>query len=193
MTGVITGGGRARPAGAGPVVFLLAFLSGALGALAALPAWSQPVVKDWDRDYDEDVKPWKEIEAKIPAHPKPENLLPFAAGAGNPHRYFIDGRSVSIGKDGVVRYTLVVKTAGGVVNTTYEGMRCDVRQQKYYAVGQENGGWARARAPQWRRIEFREINNHHGVLYSDFLCYEKMSPDSVKDVLQLLKHGPPER
>ena len=192
MKGSSPPGGVPRPGRASVLVFLFVFPSiVGMFANAALPPSSDE--QEYNRDYEEGVKPWKEIEAKVPAYPKEENLLPFVADAGSPHRYFIDGASLSLGEDGVVRYTLVVKTAGGAVNTTFEGMRCDLRQQKYYAVGKGNGNWAQARAPQWRRIEFRERNNHHGVLYTDILCYEKKTPGSVKEVVQLLKYGPPER
>lgn len=163
-------------------------------ALAALASPAPAQWRLWDSDFDEDKKPWKEIEAKIPAYPKPESLFPFEAGGASPHRFFIDARSLSIGEDGVVRYTLVIKTAGGATNVSYEGIRCEERQQKYYALGRPDGSWARARNPQWRRIELQEINRHHNVLYQDFLCAgagRKSPVSSVKEVLQLLKYGPP--
>ncbi len=37
-------------------------------------------------------------------------------------------------------------------------------------------GCARA-TPQWRRIEYQELNRHHGVLYSDFFCPERHSEE----------------
>lgn len=166
----------------------------AAGLLAA-PAHAQ--WRAWDADFDEDKKPWKEIEAKIPAYPRPENLLPFEGGGASPHRFFIDAPSLSIGEDEVVRYTLVIRTAGGATNVSYEGLRCDLRQQKYYATGRPDGTWVRARNPQWRRIELQEVNRHHNVLYQDYLCSGEgrmQTVRSVKDALQLLKHGtPPDR
>jgi hypothetical protein len=160
-------------------------------ALAAFSAMAQEKWSQWDIDFDEDKKEWKEIEARMPAAPRPEDLLPFEASGASAHRFFIDARSLSIGEDGVVRYTLVVKTAGGATNTTFEGMRCESREQKYYAVGQPNGGWVRARSPQWRRIEQRELNNHHRVLYADYLCDGRMPVASVREVVQTLKFGSP--
>jgi hypothetical protein len=168
-----------------------AWLVGASLALAAFSVSAQEKWQQWDIDFDEGKKEWKEIEAKMPAPPRPENLLPFEASGASAHRFFIDARSISIGEDGVVRYTLVVKTAGGSTNTTFEGLRCELRQQKYYAVGQPSGQWTRARNPQWRRIEQRDLNNHHSVLYADFLCDGKTPIASVRGVVQTLKYGPP--
>lgn len=149
----------------------------------------------FDTEFDENKKDWKEIEAKIPAYPKDGNLLPFEAGAASPHRFFIDAQSLSIGEDGVVRYILVIKTAGGATNVTFEGIRCDTREQKYYALGQANGTWTRARNPQWRHIEYREVNRHHNVLFGDYLCTgssaNRTPVASVKVVVQRLKYGQP--
>lgn len=151
----------------------------------------------FDTEFDENKKDWKEIEAKIPAYPKEGNLIPFEAGAASPHRFFIDAQSLSIGDDGVVRYILVIKTAGGATNVSFEGMRCDTREQKYYALGQPNGTWARARNPQWRHIEYREVNRHHGVLFGDYLCAGgtagKAPVANVKLMIQRLKYGPPQK
>jgi len=146
---------------------------------------------NWDAEFDENKKEWKEIEAKLPLYPKDANLLPFEAGGASPHRFFVDALSLSIGDDGIVRYSLVVKTAGGATNVTYEGMRCDTRQQKYYAVGHLNGTWTRARNPQWRRIEYQEVNRHHGVLFADFLCSGSRAgePASVELIVRRLKYG----
>ncbi len=176
-----------RAANCGAVCALL------LGASLAVAASSIPGSDDkwhqWDIDFDEGKKDWKEIEARMPAAPRPEDLLSFEGSGASSHRFFIDARSLSIGGDGVVRYTLVVKAAGGATNTTFEGMRCELRQQKYYAVGQPNGSWLRARNPQWRRIEQRDLNNHHRVLYADYLCDGKTPVASVREVVQTLKYG----
>jgi hypothetical protein len=150
---------------------------------------------DWEADFDENKKEWKEIEAKIPSYPKDGNLVAFDAGPATPHRFFIDIPSISIGPDGVVRYSLVVKTAGGATNVTYEGIRCETREQKYYAVGQRDGNWTRARNPQWRRIEPKEVNRQHNVLYKDFLCNGGTNggipAPSVRQIVQELKYGKP--
>lgn len=164
------------------------------GVLLALVCLGGPLHAQWrlwDTDFDEERKPWKEIEAKIPSYPAPASLLAFDAGGVSPHRFFIDARSLSIGDDGVVRYTLVIKTAGGATNVTFEGIRCDTRHLKIYALGRADGGWARARNPEWRRIEYYDVNRHHAALYSDFLCVDSEPVKSVKDALELLKHGPP--
>ena len=165
----------ARRAGAALVVAaaLAAFVS------AALAQW-----RDWDADFDEDKKPWKEIEARIPTYPRTADLVPFDPGAVSPHRFYVDARSLSVGEDGVVRYTLVVKAAGGATNVTFEGIRCELRQQKYYAVGRADGSWARARNAKWRRIGPREVDRHHNALYADYLCSGSNPVRSAREIVQ---------
>ena len=161
-----------------------------LAVAAALAASACPALaqwREWDSDFDEDRKPWKEIEARIPSYPRSADLIPFEAGAASPHRFYVDARSLSVGEDGVVRYTLVVKAAGGATNVTFEGIRCELRQQKYYAVGRADGSWARARNAQWRRIEPQDVNRHHYVLYSDYLCSGRDPVKSVRKMLELLR------
>lgn len=155
--------------------------------LAATAAQAPAQWRLFDSEFDEQKKPWSEIEARLPGNPRPDNLIPFEAGAATPHRFYIDAPSLSVGEDGVVRYTLVVKAAGGATNVSFEGIRCETREQKLYAVGQRDGRWVRAREPEWRRIEYKEINRHHGVLFADFFCQDRRRARSLKDILEALR------
>ena len=156
--------------------------------LTAFTASAQDNRYQWDVDFDEDKKPWNEIEAKVPPYPKPENLLPFALATYSPHRFFVDVQSLSLGGDGVMRYVLVINTAGGATNVTFEGMRCETRQQKYYAVGQAQGGWVRARNPQWRQIG-KQDTGQHGVLFDGYFCINPLYPTTPKEAIWQLKYG----
>jgi hypothetical protein len=140
------------------------------------------------QDLDTEKKQWREIEAELPAYPKGENLVPFSGGPASTHQFFIDAPSLSVGADGVVRYTLVIKTSGGAMNVTHEGIRCDERQQKTYAIGQPKGGWTRPRDPQWRYIEYRALNNHHRLLHNEYLCMNGREPvQTPKEIVARLR------
>jgi hypothetical protein len=167
----------------------------ALALLAALAACAAPPQtekwRQWDIDFEEGKKPWQEIESMIPPYPRPEDLVQFEGGAASQHRFFIDSKSLSVGEDRVVRYTLLVRTAGGTTNVSFEGMRCDTHELKYYALGQADGSWVRARNPQWRRLETQSINRHHYVLYADVLCFGNVPVQTTREALHRLKYGPP--
>jgi len=171
--------------GAAVALSLLVALA-AFGATSGSDNWQQ-----WGVDFDEDKKPWKEIGSKIPPYPRPENLVPFEGGGASPHRFFIDAQSLSIGEDGVVRYTLLVRTAGGATNVSFEGMRCETREQKYYALGRADGSWMRARDPQWRRLVTQSVNRHYDVLYAEVLCLGKSPVTTTREALQRLKYSSP--
>lgn len=159
--------------------------------LTLLPLGAAAQWWSFESDFDDERKEWKEIETKLPAYPKQETLVALDAGGATPHKFFVDAPSISVGEDGVVRYSLVVKTAGGATNVSFEGIRCELRQQKIYAIGHAGGKWTRARDPQWRRIEYQDVNRHHGVLYSDILCRNRETVKDAREALNALKYGKP--
>ena len=157
-------------------------------AFAVVPRVASAQWAGWDSEFDEEKKSWKEMEAKIPSYPSPKNLLHLEAGTGG-HRVYIDANSVSLGEDGVMRYTTVVKTSGGATNVSFEGMRCETREQKTYALGHSDGSWARARDPKWKRIELRENLPYHYVLYREYFCPSKARPPTAREAVDALKQN----
>lgn len=159
--------------------------------LLTLPAAAQ--WKDWDYDLDQEKKPWEEMQTQLPSYPKPENLLKFDPGSNTNNSYFVDGASVSVGEDKVVRYTLVVKTGGGATNVSFEGIRCDAAQVRVYAFGHANAQWSRARDISWWPIVYREVNGHHNTLYRDYVCTQTRVREAapLRNILAALKRGAP--
>lgn len=164
---------------------LVLWLIAGLGQVQAQSQWD-----GWDYTFDREIKPWSEMQAQLPAYPVEGNLIPLDVGSVSTHRFFVDGKSVSAGKDGVVRYTLVIKTLGGATNVSFEGIRCETREQRYYAIGRTDGSWVRARDPQWKYIEFRQINAHHTTLYGEFACNGKFVRGTAEQIVQALRRGP---
>ncbi len=153
-------------------------------------AQAQTQWEGWDYTFDQEIKPWAEMQAQLPGYPADENLIPLDVGAATAHHFFVDSKSVSTGSDDVVRYTLVIKTAGGATNVSYEGIRCESREQKYYAIGRSDKSWVRARNPQWRRIEPKQFNAHHTTLTREYLCRGKIMVESAAQIVQALRRGP---
>ena len=148
----------------------------------------------WAILEDEDPKAWVELELKLPPFPKSENLIAFEVSPASRNRFYIDTQSILVGDDGVVRYTLVIKGSGGAENVSYEGIRCEMREQKYYAFGRRDGTWSNPRPGKWRRIEYGNINSPHGVLYADYLCLEGKRPvKTPADAIRRFKYGVPPR
>jgi len=142
-----------------------------------------------DYEFDNE-KPWVEIEAHLPPYPKAENLLPFYVSAATDNNFFVDAASISVGTDDVVRYTLVVKSAAGAENVSYEGIRCGTRDFKLYAFGRSDGTWAKARTAKWQDIRYKDRNRQQHVLYDDFFCPNKIMVTSPEAAVKALKNGP---
>jgi hypothetical protein len=142
-------------------------------------------------DDDEESKPHAEIEVKLPPPPKPESLLEFKPSAASSNQFFIDALSITIDSDETVRYTLVIRSPSGVDNVSYEGIRCDTVEQKYYAYGRRDGSWTKAQSGAWRRIRYQEVSRQHGVLYKDYFCPDGSPIASVNEAINRFKYGVP--
>jgi len=134
-------------------------------------------------------KSWHEREVELPAFPQDADLLGFYVSAVATNRYLIDAKSLSVGDDGVVRYTLVVLTAGGATNISYEGIRCAAREVKLYATGRDDRTWAAVRDPVWRLIENKPVNRHHAALSHDYFCPLGNPIRSASEGRDALKRG----
>lgn len=157
-----------------------------LGLCAALAAQAQPSTSA--KDEGALVAP-----VAAPAFPKQSDLIEFHVSSLTTNRYFIDPTTLSIAQDGVVRYVLVVVTAGGATNISYEGMDCKEGRWKHYAAGRADASWSWARgiAEEWRAVENKPVNRHHAALSRDFFCPNGgsiMSADEGRKALRLGKH-----
>lgn len=150
--------GKVRARVTAPSVFLLmAFLHfSAAGA-------SDP----FDSEFDE--KPWSEIEVQLPAFPSEENLIPFQVGAVRDRQFFVDGASISIGSDEVIRFSVVVVSPSGARNISYEGMRCVTGERRLYAFGRSDRTWSKARSNNWIKIK-GSGNQYPVALFVDYFC-----------------------
>ena len=124
--------------------------------------------------FEDDTKTWQEIAVTLPAPPAAANMLGFDTSAPTGLLFAIDGKTLAVGADGVVRYTLVVTSSSGVKNISYEGIRCDTYEHKLYALGHDDGTWSQARRSEWARISNAGANRAQAALAKDYLCSGKV-------------------
>jgi hypothetical protein len=156
--------------------------------LLAVPLMASAEWGKFENEFDEE-KPWAEIEAQLPPYPKEENLLPLFVSAATDNKFFVDAASIRTGEDGVVRYTMIVKSSAGAVNVSFEGIRCASREKKLYAFGRKEGSWSKARAAKWEPIRYQDRNRYHHMLYDDFFCPNGTIVKSPQEAVDLLKRG----
>ena len=163
-----------------------AFMTAA--ALAAFfcapPAFSQ---SQFEEDFDDTGKAWQEIALQLPAPPSAESLIPFYVSATASQNFAVDEKSLSVGKDGVVRFTLVATSPAGAKNISYEGIRCQTFEKKSYAFARADGTWARSRRDQWEPIVRNAANRQEGTLATDFFCESKSVSGNRDTILQRLR------
>jgi hypothetical protein len=167
---------------------------------------SPKALRGFDSEFDSD-KTWAELEVQLPAYPKTGNLLLFDAGPATNNLHYIDAPSIAVGGDGIVRYTLMIKSPTGATNVTYQGMRCatdgkrehprldllilkfQVTEKRLYAIGRKDGTWAPMRGSKWEELE--NISQHYPqqALGRYFFCPADIRVRNEKEAIQALKNG----
>lgn len=166
---------------------LLAVFGGLMIAL-----WSSSSSgSDFDEEYE--TRTWQEVEVALPSPPAQASLLPFYVSAATVNQFLIDSNSLNVGKDGVVRYTLVVLSSNGVRNVSYEGIRCETRERRIYAAGRADGSWSKAQRNEWVRIQEAYANRHHAALFLSYFCpFGNVVHDAEEARLALRNGGHPD-
>ncbi|MDR1648230.1 MAG: CNP1-like family protein [Zoogloeaceae bacterium] len=140
-----------------------------------------------EEDYDEEKPEWKENEVTLPPAPQNDNLISLYVSPTAQNRFFVDLASLSVGSDGIVRYTLVIISPSGVRNTSYEGMRCQTSEWRIYASGRPDGAWSQTRGKRWFPVREERANRHHAELYREFFCPGGILNDKLEDIRRALK------
>ena len=141
---------------------------------------------DWEIELER--RGWKESEYKLPAPPKPADLIEFFVSSATDFRFFVDPQSLSVGNDGVVRYTLVARSPSGAENVTYEGIRCSEGWLRVYAYGRPGGGWSE-RDSEWRPIEPKTVQRWHNALRREYFCPMRVPIFDPAEGIDALRRG----
>lgn len=161
-----------------PVAFCLVAMTSATGA--------ESYGEKKYGEYFEEERKWSEIEVKPPDYPKQTDLIEVDVGAATSNRYFVDGSTLSVGEDGVVRYVVVVKTSGGASNVNYEGIRCSTKEFKLFAFGRLDSSWSGARAPAWQKIR---PGSYQSELHKTYYCPRHIIISSAEEGVDAMRRG----
>lgn len=157
--------------------------------VAAMAQLTVPVYPGgYKGDFEED-KPWEEQKATLPPYPQVDNLVRVYISAATTFEFFVDLVSVNVGRDGVVRYTLIARSPSGATNVSFEGLRCASRERRLYAFGRPGDIWTQARKAEWVPIFGDQPNRQHATLAEDFFCQGRTSVASTQEAVRALKRG----
>lgn len=159
----------------------------AFAALAAQAAGQANVQKsDWE--LEQERRDWKEHEVALPPLPK-GGLIEFFVSSASSFKFFIDPQSLSVGVDGVVRYTLMARSASGAETVSYEGIRCGgAGLYRAYAFG-NGGAWSKSTRTDWRPIEPKSVQRWHNELRGSYFCPNGVSIATAAEGLDALRRG----
>jgi len=139
---------------------------------------------EWERD-NRAAAP-AEVPVELPAYPVPARLIEFDKSAAADFGYFIDPQTLSVDKDGVVRYVLVARSTSGAQNVTYEGLRCASAEHRFYAFGRADGTWSRSRSGWRSLVQGQPLQR---VLYADYFCPQKVAILNAAEGVRALRDG----
>jgi len=130
-----------------------------------------------------------ENQVPLPEYPKAENYLPLEVSETTSFSFFVDAKSISVGSDGVVRYSLIAKSPDGALNISHEGIRCSGREFRVYAFGRSDNTWSESRVSRWQPIPSDTRNAQRSVLYREFLCPLGSIIQAPEEGVQALRRG----
>ena len=173
--------------------------------LLAFSTSSTTVFADvWDRvdgfsdDYQENEGVedfvWKEGSNNLPDYPQNNDLLEVS---GPPtyqnYQYLIDEKSLVVGQDGVVRYSIVIRSSGGSDNVLYDGLRCTTNQIKNYAYGAADMDgkkkFIQKKNAAWRNFRSTGVTAYGSILAANYFCDLNGMLLKRQEIIQNIKYG----
>lgn len=131
---------------------------------------------------------WKEQDAPPPPAFAVDRLVPFDVSVGSALRFGVDPATIQIGRDGVVRYVIVARSASGTVNAMYEGIRCSTGEMRTYARHNADSGWTRADSSDWRSMWGSAPSRHTLMFARQGGCMGNAPPRSVDEIVRSLRN-----
>ncbi len=135
---------------------------------------------------------WEQQQRFLPPPPVLEGLSEIYVSPTAAFRFFVDRGSIAVAPGGSsVRYTIVARSPGGVLNVSYEGMRCRTYDRRVYALGRADRVWAQSRNVDWAPIDPAQVDRPYGVLAGEVFCAGGVAAQGSDGLVQRLEqHGP---
>jgi CNP1-like family len=141
------------------------------GACAQLPA---------------DNPDWTESEVPPPPAFDVKRLIPLDVPRASSLALGIDPATLTITRDGVVRYVVVASSPGGGMNVMYEGIRCTTAQYRVYARYHADSGWTPNGQAAWQSLYDPMPSKHPLNLARSGVCTGRAPNSSPADIVRAL-------
>ena len=130
---------------------------------------------------------WVEETAPTPPTYSKDALIPIDMPSYVSLQVGIDPVTLSVGKDGVVRYVVVMRNAAGSTTAAFEGIRCTTDEVKTYARVNAADHWVILENPEWKPINGNMPSKHAFAIARQGACDTHLS-SSREATLKALKH-----
>ena len=141
-------------------------------------------MSEWEREHAS--KGQADEAVVLPPFPQGAKLVEFPMADAGGFRFFVDGATLSVDKDGVVRYALVARSPSGTQNVTYEGLRCTSAEHRVYATGHADRTWTPSRA-SWQPVSHARAWQRS--LYREYFCPQKVAIRDADEGVRALRAG----
>jgi hypothetical protein len=129
---------------------------------------------------------FKEGTTTMPLNPpNKSNLQPFYVSNATIFKFAVDTNSITIGKDGVTRYMVVITNPSGGEQVQYEGIRCDSYQWRLYGA-LENNKWNENPLSSWANIRSNNPNRYQAALAQGAFCNLASQEKSITVIMNAL-------
>lgn len=161
------------------IITTLRWLAALYLATCAWAAVAQNIVDnpDWVEDTVTDAPAFSQ-NALIPIEMPPYVSLKIG----------VDPATIAVGKDGVIRYVVLMVNSTGSVNAAFEGIRCSTKEVKTYARQITAGQWSKVASPQWRDITDTIPSRHAYAIARQGACDARNAPGKLA-IIDALKNG----
>ena len=137
---------------------------------------------------------WKEDGSGIPDYPENNDLLEVEGPAAyRNYQYLIDGKTLLVGGDGVVRYSIVIRSSSGSDNVMFEGLRCNTAQVKIYAYGSTDTQDRKVFTPKansaWKALRSSGVSGYSDNFAKSYFCDNFGAVLSRNEIIKNIKYG----
>ena len=139
--------------------------------------FAEPLIKQRESALDDfvvfdesKVEQWKELAAALPAFPADSDLIAVRMPVTYTLKVYLDEKSISLAKDGIARFTLVIESTSGSRNVFFEGYHCETREYKTYASGTPDKTFEPIKKSKWERVPYYDTNAFRFQLLRYYIC-----------------------
>ncbi len=130
---------------------------------------------------------WQESAVPAPPTFEKSRLIRIDAVPGQTMIIGVDPATLTLSKDGVVRYVVVATAAGGSLNAMYEAIRCATSEFKTYARRTADSEWLSVSDPSWRALQENMPSRHAYRIARQGICDGRAPTPSVAEMVRRLK------